>query len=115
MALAIARLSDVDAWLCAEPAAKRARGSRVCWRATDAAAAQCGCARTPQSVCIVPELSRFAVDAALDVIPKEVFPKALDTADTLVERISHSSFIDDAHVLAGGTSSITAVIGVASE
>ena len=102
MALAIARQSDVDAWQSAEPAAKRARQSWVCWRATDAAAAECGSACTPQSVCIVPELTRFAVGAALECIPREVFPRAFDTADTLAERLSHSPFLDNAHVLVHG-------------
>ena len=98
----VARLSDVEAWRSAEPPATAPPPSKVCWRMSDAAAARAGCAHTPQSVCIAPELTQFAVAGALECIPKSLLPKASDTADVLVERLGRSSFLDDAHVLRAG-------------
>ena len=55
------------------------------------------------SVLIEPLFEAEVVDAAIATVPVDVLPLPCDTKETLTARIAASSFLEDSHVLKGGS------------
>ena len=94
-------LSDVEEWRTRErPVVEQ---GQIVWGPVQAStAAQAGCSRGVESVCIKPAVPPLVVAAALSCVPIAIRPLYTDTCESLRERLGRSPFLDDAHVLRGG-------------
>ena len=70
---------------------------------SDLARREAGAAFPTSSVLLRPELPCGVAEAATAVVPDEVLARPDDTASTLRARLAQSSFLEDIHVLKGGS------------